>query len=88
MSPRLKPFANSPQSLGSGFESQIVLRRVRMWFLSLPQDLAESEQYSALWHELRDVERKLFTGTPAGVSDIEAVIQAAISLGYSSRLEQ
>ena len=87
MSPRPRAETLDAQSSSESDYSQLVLRRVRKWFLTLNPDLAESEPYSALWLELRDTERKLFTGTSLDVSDIEAVIETAIQLGYSSRLE-
>lgn len=87
MSPRPRSETLDAQNSGDGNDSQLVLRRVRKWFLMLNPDLAESEPYSALWLELRDTERKLFTGTSLDVSDIEAVIETAIQLGYSSRTE-
>lgn len=88
MSPRPRAETLDAQSSSESDYSQLVLRRVRKWFLTLNPDLAESEPYSALWFELRDTERKLFTGTSLDVSDIEAVIETAIQLGYSSRTEQ
>lgn len=83
--PWIKPVENLT-SVGS-YLKQRELRMVRAWFLSLPGDLAESPDFAALWIALRDVERRLNKGASVGVTEIDAVIVTAVSLGFSSRTE-
>ncbi|AXE54087.1 hypothetical protein [Aurantimicrobium sp. MWH-Uga1] len=60
---------------------QLILRRIRKWCLGQP----ESSELSKFWLELRDAERPLYRqGHIADVVSINAVIETAIQLGYSS----
>lgn len=89
MSPWMKPTQVSKTSpMNSGESASQVLRGITKWFLQLPNEVSESPDYLALWHEIRTAERQLNkSDNSVEESEIEAVIEAALSLGYSSRTE-